>query len=266
MCKKMINDRDISKKIETIAVCADKTIEKRQQEIVCEHLIDIIVNEQLLARLVCTPSNLEELVVGRLLTERVINRIEDIDKLYICESARKAKVFLNPSVKLKLNEKLMIEPTCCTQNRIFLKNESEMTANQIIAPEWKKEWIFELAESFSKGAFLHGKTNGTHSCYLSVKGKTIYAAEDIGRHNALDKVIGYAAMHNISFSDCIVFTSGRVPTDMLYKVISVGIPIIVSKAVPTKEAVELAEQSKVTLICRAWQDSFEIYAGQLTDR
>lgn len=257
---------DISKKIETIAVRADKTIEKRQQEIVCEHFIDVIVNEQLFARLICTPSNLEELIIGRLLTEQVIMGIEDIDQLYICESARKAKVFLKPYVKLNFVAVVSTEPSCCTQNRVFLKNEAALSENQIAAPDWKAEWIFELAKSFSQGAFIHNKTKGTHSCYLSVKGKTIYAAEDIGRHNALDKIIGYAAMHNISFSDCIVFTSGRVPTDMLYKVIAVGIPVIVSKAVPTREAVELAKQSGVTLICRAWKDSFEIYAGGITDR
>lgn len=259
MCKKVMQ-------VETIAVHADHTIEKRQQEIVCEHFFDIIVNEQLFARLVCTPDQLEELVVGRLLTEQVISAIKDIDQLYICESARKAKVFLKPYIKLKLAEAVSAEPSCCTRNRIFLRNEAVLSINQMTVPEWKKEWIFELTKSFSQGALLHNKTKGTHSCYLGVKGKTIYAAEDIGRHNALDKVIGYAAMHNISFSDCMVFTSGRIPTDMLYKVISAGIPIIVSKAVPTQAAVELARQSGVTLICRAWQDSFEIYAGQLTDR
>ena len=77
----------------------------------------------------------------------------------------------------------------------------------------------------------------------------------------MDKVIGYAVLHHIAFEKCIVFTSGRVPTDMVMKVIAVGIPILVSKAVPTDAAIELAQLRGLTLICRAWEDSFEIYTG-----
>ena len=127
--------------------------------------------------------------------------------------------------------------------------------------QWKKEWIFALAGDFARGTLLHKKTKGTHSCYLGVAGETVFAVEDIGRHNALDKVIGYAALHHIAFEECIVFTSGRVPTDMVMKVIAVGIPVLASKAVPTDAAIELAQLRGLTLICRAWEDSFEIYTG-----
>ena len=87
-------DKATTRKIQTVMVRNDGTITTQSEEIVCEHFLDVYVNEQLVARLVCTPEYLEELVIGRLLTERIIERIEDIGKIYICEEKRKAKVFL----------------------------------------------------------------------------------------------------------------------------------------------------------------------------
>ena len=83
--------------------------------------------------------------------------------------------------------------------------------------------------------------------------------EDIGRHNALDKCIGYALLEQLELSECILFTTGRVPTDMVQKVIAAGIPVLASKAVPTDQAIELAKKYRLNLICRAWPDRIEIY-------
>ncbi len=262
----------------TIIVKNDGTVSRRSEEIVSEHFMDVVVDEKLAARLVCTPDNLVELVMGRLLTENIVSSADDVEHIYICEEGRRAKVFLKPEVCAVLEPTYKLEPTCCTGNKIFLQNRfikekkdstaAEKQLRNKDKPEgtfWKKEWIFELAKNFAEGAFLHSRTKGTHSCYLSVKGRTVFAAEDIGRHNALDKVIGYAALHGILYEDCIVFTSGRVPTDMIVKVLSVGIPVMVSKAVPTDEAIKMAEENGLTLICRAWPDSFEIYTGEFPD-
>ena len=254
-------NKEPTRKIQTVMVRNDGTITTQSEEIVCEHFLDVYVNEQLVARLVCTPEYLEELVIGRLLTERIIERIEDIEKIYICEEKRKAKVFLKKQIQVNLEPMLKAEPTCCTGNQIYLRNTAISESGTLSKTQWKKEWIFALAGDFARGTLLHKKTKGTHSCYLSVAGETVFAVEDIGRHNALDKVIGYAALHHIAFEECIVFTSGRVPTDMVMKVIAVGSPVLASKAVPTDAAIELAQLRGLTLICRAWEDSFEIYTG-----
>ncbi|MBR1855021.1 MAG: formate dehydrogenase accessory sulfurtransferase FdhD [Lachnospiraceae bacterium] len=125
---------------------------------------------------------------------------------------------------------------------------------------WKKEWIFGIANAFAQDSALHKSTGGTHSCMLAVEDRILYKAEDIGRHNALDKAIGYAVREQLNRSECILFTTGRVPTDMVRKAAAAGIPLLVSKAVPTADAVDMARGNGITLICRAWPDSFEIYA------
>ena len=121
--------------------------------------------------------------------------------------------------------------------------------------------IGALIGKFRENASLHRQTKGTHSCYLSHRGIYQGVFEDIGRHNALDKAVGYALINGLSFQDCILFTTGRVPVDMVKKAVTAGIPVLVSKAVPTMDAVEMAKRYHLTLICKAWPDSYELYGG-----
>ena len=116
-----------------------------------------------------------------------------------------------------------------------------------------------MAKDFVKDSKIHRRTQGTHSCYLVVEGEVVFQAEDLGRHNAMDKAIGYAVRNGYNRQDCMLFTTGRVPTDMVQKVVFAGIPILVSKSVPTDEAVAMAQRYNLTLICKAWPDKFQLY-------
>ncbi len=113
------------------------------------------------------------------------------------------------------------------------------------------ELMYAFDEAFHQDMPLHEATWSTHSCFLAYKGKIVYSCEDIGRHNALDKAIGYALMHDYDFHECAVFTTGRLPIDMITKVIRAGIPLVASKKTPTAEAVKLAQEYGLTMIGRA---------------
>lgn len=267
---------EVSSLVPETAVNADGTRASGDCRIVSEHSMDVFLDESRILKLVCTPSNLVELVVGRMISEGYIGTIDDVEMLYICSSGKRARVFLKESARKALNLTRAIEevPTCCTDNRVFLRNENPIHAQlrsdgseehqDLHVPilhkaEWKSEWIFALANEFVSGSKIHKATQGTHSCYLSVNGEILFAGEDIGRHNAMDKVIGYAAMHGLNREACILYTTGRVPTDMVKKVIMSRIPVLVSKSVPTDAAVEMARAYNLTLICKAWPDRYEIF-------
>lgn len=244
--------------IEHNVVNDDGSIEKIIDRIVCEHNIDVYINEVLVMKLVCTPDNLVEMVVGRMITEGLVNNINEIEKIYICEYGSRAKVFLNKQLEAK--KTVAEEPTCCTDNKqIMTGNNRFMKLEKVAYEKYSSDIIFGIVNEFGKGTKIHKATKGTHSCVLFVNGKFEFFAEDIGRHNALDKVIGYIYMNNLSVSDCVVFTTGRVPTDMMKKVIAARIPILVSKAVPTDSAIMLAKEYNVVLICKAWPDRYEIF-------
>lgn len=225
--------------------------------IVTEHFVDLFVNAKLFARLVCTPSDLPEMIIGRLITEGIIKNTEEVESLYVCESGRTVKVFLEREIELR--SFVENEPTCCTGNKVLLENAAGNQLSKLSKADWKPEWVFDLANEFANGSKIHKATKGTHSCYLSVNGEVVYASEDIGRHNALDKAVGFMVMKGYAPDKCILFTTGRVPTDMVKKAVAAGVPVLVSKAVPTDAAIEMAREYNLTLICKAWPDKFEIF-------
>ena len=120
--------------------------------------------------------------------------------------------------------------------------------------------IFGIArDSFENPGPLFVETGCAHSCALVHKGKVVCCIEDIGRHNALDKVIGHALKRQISLKNSYIFTSGRISKDYLQKVIAAGIPLAVSRAAVTVNAVELAKEEHVTLLGFIRKDSGNLY-------
>ena len=234
----------------------DGSTGQEEAEVITEHNLTILVNERPVYRLVCTRTCLKELVTGRLKTDGLIEGPDDIYRIYFCKYENEASVFLNNEVLLEEADKA--EPTCCAGNRVYAGSK-----NSALEPvpdlDWKSEWVFSLTEEFSKGTRLHGRTSGVHICMLAREGRTVFVSEDIGRHNAVDKAVGHALLNGIPLSECMLFTSGRVPVDMVEKVIAAGIPVLVSKSVPTVESVKLAKEYGLTLICRAWPDKCEIF-------
>ena len=232
---------------------------KREEKdilLVKEHTLLIKVNGREWASLVCTESNLLELVVGHLLSSGLIESKNDIEDIRFCETKREAFVLLKYEPSFIQIEKK--EKSCCSKNIAFLQSEEISPLKKMKKASYKNEWIFSLAKSFAKGSLVHTHTSGTHSCMLSKEGQLLFAAEDIGRHCALDKVLGYMLLNDYEPSQMCIFTSGRVPLDMVEKVIRSGVGVLVSKSVPTAESVSLSKEFGLTLIFRAWEDSFEV--------
>ena len=169
----------------------------------------------------------------------------------------KANGLSDVNISLDTLNKDTLEKSCGTGNRVFRSSKRE-DLKMLPKLAWQREWIFSLAERFANDTKLHDMTSGTHSCILAQKDQFLFSCEDIGRHNAVDKAVGYGLMTGATLSECMLYTSGRVPVDMVEKVISAGIPVLVSKSVPTAESVALAKEYGLTLVCRAHPDRYEI--------
>ena len=238
---------------------ANGEVEEVTTEILEEHYTRIYINDVEIATLVCTGTNLVELVVGRLISEGIIDSVDDIDNIYICEYGLRARVFLKDGIEFLNNLKKSSEETsCCQDNKSYFKSDKLPDKLKNIL-EIKSNMIFDLASKFANDSKIHKMTSGTHAAYLYYNNKVIISFEDIGRHNALDKVIGYIYLNKLNPSECIVFTTGRVPVDMVRKAIFSKLGALVSKAVPTVDAIKLANEYNLNLICRAWQDSYQVF-------
>lgn len=233
----------------------DGKVEVETEEVLAEHSVTICINGTPAGNVTCIPEYLELLVLGRLLTEGLLSSMADVAGLEITEDAAQVRVEL-------ANQTLSVSaPTLLRGNSTG--NDAYVISRQmqpVIPIPWKPEWIFGLADYFAAGTPLHEITWATHSCILAQEGNILFTCEDISRHNALDKVIGYALKNGIPLPSCTVYSSGRIPTDMAAKAIRAGIPILVSKASPTAAAVALAKKHRLTLICAARRDRMKVFA------
>ena len=241
-----------------------------------EHELDIFVDGQRHYSLRCTRMSLRELVFGRLYGDGFIENREDVEELIFQEEESKAFVRLRrgnrETEKAKgSGEKEEREETEGTEEKEGEDQKVKRGTESKKAEEKKKskmrilrpEEVFSLSRAFLEHGGLYGKVGSVHTCLLRCQRggrEETFVFEDMGRHHAADKAIGFALMENISLPESILFTSGRVPLDVVQKAVRAGVFALISKSLPTKEAVEEARREHLLLICRAWPDSFEIYA------
>lgn len=210
------------------------------ETVLTEHSLEVVVNQTLTMSFVCLPQYLPELIIGHLATEGIISSIQEMKQLNFNESGTYAEVILTHPLP------------------------SLPTALSSVTPiPWKVDWIFALADRFADGMPLHSQTFATHSCFLAQKDQMLFECEDLGRHNALDKAVGFALLHELPLGECLLYSSGRMPADMLCKALRAGIPIFASKGSPTSKAIELARQYDMTMLCAARRDRMKQYAGAM---
>lgn len=222
----------------------------------------VIVNGREHLRLACTPTDLAQLIVGRLCTEGVLETADDLVSLDedVTEGAPRVSVVLRNRRAGLLGSD--IEAPILGATGDFSRFSASVRAlAPLEARPWSIEEAFSLCDQFARDTPLHRSTSGTHSCRLSIGGRTVYVSEDIGRHNAMDKVVGHLLLSGIDPARAMVFSSGRVPADMAAKAIRGRIPVLVTKAAPTDEAVRLARWAHLTLVCKAARERLRVFSG-----
>lgn len=190
--------------------------------------------------LYCSPSELPELVLGHLYTQRYIRRLADIETMDVDEETGIATVRLN---------------TACA-NRIV--TEEVPLSDKIV---FDPEALLRNQERFYDESTLQKATAGIHRSALCSDCGTHLACIDVSRHNTIDKVTGKALMNGISLHDKYIITSGRIPRDMIQKAVAIGIPMIVSRSTPTIAAVDVARKAKITLLGFSRENRFNIYSA-----
>jgi FdhD protein len=123
-------------------------------------------------------------------------------------------------------------------------------------------WLYALQKKINTAPSLYLKAGAIHGCVLCEKDKPLIYVEDVGRHNAVDKIAGYMFLNNISAHDKIFYTTGRLTSEMIIKTVKMGIPILLSRSGFTAWGVELARQAGLTLIGRMRGKRFVVLSGE----
>lgn len=230
------------------------------EEVPAEHMLNVYIGDRLAMRLICTATSLRELVAGRLHSEGLIEDGSHLVSIELNEAQTEARVTLGPGARPLRARAAEFVPSATTGSRVFAEVVQTPAAEGRVVPiPWSPDDIFSLARVFADDSPMHRSTMGVHSCYLARGAEVLCRCEDLGRHNAFDKVIGYALLNQIDVRACTVFSSGRLPVDMISKAVQAGIPIVASKSVTTDHAIKLARRTDLTLICSAWPDSMRVY-------
>lgn len=126
---------------------------------------------------------------------------------------------------------------------------------------WRSGDIFRLAAYLRDNMPLHNETQGTHGCLLMHRGEILCCCEDMGRSSALDKAVGEALLQGLPLNECVLYTTGRVSAEIVRKAYTAGARVLASRTLPTAEAVALAKSLGFTLLGRAWEEQYEIFAS-----
>ena len=226
-------------------------------EVVREQPLTVYINGERFLTLLCSPFQLEALVIGYLWMEKVVEDLAEISRLDISEVDGRADVTLTHEVTLP-TERILTSGcgggiTFRIDPRLFprLSSSLRVTPRQLAA---------RLKELFGRATHYQA-SRGIHGAALADDRGLLVMAEDVGRHNAVDKVKGEALLKGISTVDLVLLSTGRVSSEMLLKAARMGVPVIASRTSPTEMAVGLAEQLGITVIGYLRPDGLNLYAG-----
>lgn len=226
--------------------------------IIDEGLVRLHVNGHELATLMCTPSDLVTLALGFLRSEGIIQRIQDVRLAHVCPSQTCVEVWLHDA-DVVLPSRAILTSGC--GGGVTFDDLSQRAAP--VASRWRVEpqAIFQAMHDMTTAASLYNATRGVHTSALSDGQRLVAVAEDVGRHNTIDRLWGHCLQQGINPADHMLVATGRISSEMLNKAAKMGIPVVASRTSPTSLSVRLAREWDILLIGYVRGHGFNIYAG-----
>lgn len=241
----------------------DRGEKKNIQDVVTEEIsLTVYLNGKELLTLLCSPDSLKELSTGFLYSSGLIKSKNDIKDITIDSRNWTSYIKLNAKdADTQLVFKRLYTSGCgkgiLFYNALDLMHRKKITSNFKIS----SEKILTLMDSFQKMSVTFRETGGVHSAALSNGNDILIFKEDIGRHNALDKVIGEALMKGLKMEDLIVLSSGRISSEIISKVQKIKSPFLISRSAPTDQAIKKAGELNLTLIGFARGKRMNVYTA-----
>lgn len=233
-------------------------LEEVHAEVVREQPLTVYVNGERFLTLLCTPLKLDALVLGYLWMEKVIGGLEDVTALTVSEVDGRADVTLTRPVTLP-TERILTSGcgggiTFRIDPRLFTRLDSPLRVRPADLAARMKDLYGEAVQ--------YQASRGIHGAALADPGRLLVVAEDVGRHNAVDKLKGEALLRNLPTTDRLLLSTGRISSEMLLKAARMGVPLVASRTSPTEMAVALAEQLGITVVGYVRPDSLNLYTGE----
>ena len=224
-------------------------------DVIVETPVTLTVNGDNWLTFMCTPVHLEAMAVGFLYNEGLILSMEDVANVRLCAAGDHVDVWLHKSVE---QPKKWRRTSGCSGGMTSVQEDlpSPVKVNGSVL---HSDRVGELISLLFGSQELYRTTGGVHTSALSDGEHIILSAEDIGRHNTLDKLSGMLLFERIIMPRKIILTTGRISSEMLQKATRMGASTLISRTSPSSLSIELAERHGITLIGYARRSSFNVY-------
>ena len=236
---------------------------KKRLDVIEEKPLTLYLNDQEIVTMMTVSDYPKYLGLGYLLNQNMITKRTKIEKIDYDDDLNVVVVRTKKKTSYQEKLKKKIVTSGCAQGTIFgdlMENfkKIKFTNKSVI----KVSWIYELSKAINLTPSLYLKAGAIHGCVLCKRNKPLIYMEDVGRHNAIDKIAGYMMSNKISSLDKIFYTTGRLTSEMVIKSVNMKIPVVISRSGFTAWGIELARQANLTLIGRAKGKKFVILSGE----
>ena len=232
------------------------TISETGDELPVEQPVKLTVNGRTIATLVASPHELRFLVAGFLRTQGFVREVGDFLALGVCEDSGEAAVRINGELPERLTP--VLTSGCGAGISFTLAAGPARPA----PPEtsFSAQAVFAMMRAMALLSERYGRHGGIHSAAVSDGVRILLHAEDLGRHNTIDRLAGQALLSGVDLAGCLLLTSGRVSSEMATKAASLGVALIASRTSPTDMAVRICRETGIGLLGYVRGESFRIAA------
>ncbi len=228
-------------------------------KVIREIMLTVHVNGKPLVNIACAGIHLDELAAGFLRSERIIATSREIENIKISKNKNIVNVTLNNKTNY---------PPAQVKN-IASSGARGKTNLDLLLPldvpadfNLKTGLALKLMDELLNGSAVHNQTGGTHCSALAVNNNIVALREDIGRHNTIDMLAGFALLKKVKLNKAIILTTGRISSEIVYKVWNMGISIIISHSAPTANAMDLSRKANILLIGYVRNGKMNIYSHE----
>src|SRR5579864_6508489 len=240
----------------------DQTGARIETSVTVERALTIFLNSQEIVTAMTINDYPEYLAIGYLLNQNmlladdVVTGVDYDEELSVVVVRTRRKTDYEKKLKKK------VQTSGCAQGTVFGDLMEALENVTLPAAELRTSWLYTLTHKVNTTPSLYLEAGAIHGCVLAVEDRPLVYMEDVGRHNAVDKIAGWMFKHRVGSADKIFYTTGRLTSEMVIKTVRMGIPILISRSGFTAWGVELARKANLTLIGRARGKRFIALAGE----
>lgn len=241
----------------------DQDGQKIQTRVVVERPLTLFLNGQEIVTMMTVGDHPDFLAVGYLLNQNMLRADDKITEIDYDEDLELVVVRTERETDYEEKLKKKTRTSGCAQGTVFgdlMEKFDEIALSQ--DAELRTSWLYTLTKKINTCPSLYLEAGAIHGCVLCEKDRPLIYMEDVGRHNAVDKIAGYMFLNGIPPEDKIFYTTGRLTSEMVIKTVQMRIPVLISRSGFTAWGVDLARQAGLTLVGRAKGRRFLALAGE----